>query len=39
VEVQGSGVVVQQIPAAGAPVAADGAIRLTLARPGLKATE
>jgi cell division protein FtsI (penicillin-binding protein 3) len=34
VELEGSGVVVQQIPAAGAPVVTDAAIRLTLARLG-----
>jgi hypothetical protein len=34
VALEGSGVVVQQIPPAGAPVATDAAIRLTLARPG-----
>jgi cell division protein FtsI (penicillin-binding protein 3) len=33
VELEGSGVVIQQIPPAGAPVATDAAIRLTLARP------
>ena len=34
VELEGSGLVVQQLPAAGAPVTPDGPIRLTLARPG-----
>jgi len=33
VELEGHGVVVEQAPAAGAPLAADGPIRLTLARP------
>jgi hypothetical protein len=35
VEIDGSGLVVQQVPAAGAPLAASGPIRLTLARPAL----
>jgi hypothetical protein len=35
VELEGTGLVVQQVPAAGAPITAGGPIRLTLARPPL----
>jgi beta-lactam-binding protein with PASTA domain len=35
VELEGSGLVVGQSPAAGAPVVADASVRLTLARPGV----
>jgi hypothetical protein len=35
VEIQGSGLVVQQSPLAGAPVASDVPVRLTLVRPAV----
>jgi hypothetical protein len=36
VELEGHGLVVQQVPAAGDPITADAPIRLTLARPGAR---